>query len=84
MKVIEGTVVRSAAGRDKGDFQVIVKIEPGFVWVCDGRHRPLGKIKKKKIIHLYLTNTVLDVKNLRTNKLIRCSLREFMDKLNKN
>ncbi|MDR1364284.1 MAG: KOW domain-containing RNA-binding protein [Oscillospiraceae bacterium] len=79
IKFTKGVVVCSAAGRDKGDFQVIMSTENDFAFVCDGRYRPLEKIKKKNRKHLFFTNTVLEEKDLSTNKLIRKSLAKFID-----
>lgn len=80
MQIVRGTVVRSSAGHDKGDFQVILDCDDVYAVVCDGKHRPLGKTKKKKIKHLKITNTVVDEKSLLTNKLIRKVLKPFADK----
>lgn len=77
MQIAKGTVVISKSGHDKGDFQVIMSFDKNYAYVCDGKFRPLEKPKKKKFIHLKVTNTILDEKNLRTNKLIRSSLKLF-------
>lgn len=84
IKFIRGTVVRSAAGRDKGDFQVIIRTEGEFAFTSDGRHRPLEKLKKKKQKHLFFTNTILEENQLITNKLIRKSLASFNKKEHAN
>lgn len=76
-----GTVVRSAAGRDKGDFQAVLSFDEKFVTVCDGKHRPLEKTKRKKIIHVKVTNTVLSEELLKTNKSIRKALKSFVEKV---
>ncbi len=79
-----GTVVMSLAGHDKRDFQVILESDGTYAIVCDGKHRPLEKVKKKKLIHLKATNTVLSEENLKTNKSIRKSLRPFIEAASKN
>jgi ribosomal protein L14E/L6E/L27E len=78
IKFTAGVVVRSASGRDKGDFQVIVSVEGGFAFVCDGRRRILEKPKKKNVKHLFFTNTILERENMISNKLIRKSLAKFI------
>lgn len=83
-KLERGTVVISLAGHDKGDFQVILGYDDSYAKVCDGKHRPLEKLKKKKLIHLKLTNTILSEQNLLSNKSIRKSLRPFIEKADKN
>ena len=79
MKLEKGTVVYSLAGHDKGDFQIVVEFDDKYAKVCDGKYRPLERPKKKKLIHIKVTNTVLSEDSLKTNKSIRVSLRPFMD-----
>ena len=69
-----GRIVCSKSGRDKGYFLVVVKEENGFLFVCDGKERPLSKPKKKNPKHLALTNTVLDDSSYSTDKSLRRSL----------
>ncbi len=83
MKLEKGTVVYSLAGHDKGDFQVIVEFDDKYAKVCDGKYRPLERPKKKKLIHIKITNTVLNENSLKTNKSIRVSLKPFMDAVRK-
>ena len=83
MKLEKGTVVYSLAGHDKGDFQVIVEFDDKYAKVCDGKYRPLERPKKKKLIHIKITNTVLNENSLKTNKSIRVALKPFMDAVRK-
>ena len=83
MKLEKGTVVYSLAGHDKGDFQVVVEFDDKYAKVCDGKYRPLERPKKKKLIHIKITNTVLNENSLKTNKSIRVSLKPFMDAVRK-
>lgn len=83
MKVTRGAVARSSAGRDKGDFLIIMECSGSYVYVCDGKHRPVDRPKKKSLKHLYVTNTVVGEENMLTNKLIRKSLRPFKEKADK-
>ena len=73
-----GSVVRSLAGHDKNDFQVVIKTEGDFAYVCNGKGRPIEKPKKKNIKHLKLLNTVLDEKCLKSNKSIKVALSSFL------
>lgn len=79
-----GSVVVSLAGHDKGDFQIILENDDTYAMVCDGKHRPLEKIKKKKLKHIKVTNTVVDEENLRSNKSIKRCLRPFIEAANRN
>ena len=56
----EGTVVISNAGRDKGKFMVVLSTENQFVFVADGKERPVGRPKKKCLKHIKRTNFKLD------------------------
>lgn len=84
MKLEKGTVVYSLAGHDKGDFQVVVDFDDKYAKVCDGKYRPLERPKKKKLIHIKVTNTVLSEDSLKTDKSVRVSLKPFMDAVKKN
>ena len=77
MQLAKGTIVRSMAGHDKGDFQVIMAFDDTFAWVCDGKYRPLSRLKKKNLKHIKLTNTILDESRLLTDKSIRTALRDY-------
>ena len=74
-----GRVVCSKAGRDKGYFMVAVKAESGFLYLCDGKERPLERPKRKNIKHLSLTNTVLDESSYKSNKSLRKALAIYRD-----
>jgi len=56
-----GQVVFSKKGRDKSRAFVVLSVEGEYVFLADGRLRPLGKPKKKKVIHIQPTNTVVDL-----------------------
>ena len=77
MQLKRGTIVYSLAGHDKGDFQVIMDYDEKYAKVCDGKYRPLERPKKKRLIHIKLTNTVVDEEFLRTDKSIREVLKPF-------
>ena len=74
-----GRVVCSKSGRDKGYFLAVVKEEDGFLFVCDGKERPLNRPKRKNPKHLALTNTVLDKSSYSTDKSLRRALAVYRD-----
>ena len=74
-----GQIVCSKAGRDKNYFLVVVKEEDGFVFVCDGKERPLERPKRKNSKHLSFTKTVLERNSFITNKQLRKALAVFRD-----
>jgi ribosomal protein L14E/L6E/L27E len=66
-----GSVVISAAGHDKGNSFVVTKLEGDFAYIADGGERRLSAPKKKRIKHLKITNTSLDVTEKLTDKELR-------------
>lgn len=72
-----GQIVCSKSGRDKGYFMVIVGIENGEYFVCDGKERPLERPKKKNAKHLTFTGTVLCEDDFKTNRQLRKALAVF-------
>ena len=78
-----GQIVCSKNGRDKGYFLVTVKEEDSFVFVCDGKERPLERPKRKNVKHLSFTNTVLSEDSFKTNKSLKKALAVYRDSANK-
>ena len=78
-----GQIVCSKSGRDKGYFMVVIKEDENFLYVCDGKERPLERPKRKNPKHLCFTNTVLCKDSYETNKSLRKSLAVYRDSANK-
>ena len=81
-----GSIVLAKAGRDKGDFFVVVASEGEFAYICDGKTRKYDKPKKKKLKHLAVTHTVsalicekLGAGDKVTNNEIRRAIGEFRE-----
>jgi ribosomal protein L14E/L6E/L27E len=79
MEIRRGQVMRSLAGHDKGDFQTVLKVEGVFAYMADGKRRTLENPKKKKLMHLAPTGTVLGEESLATNRQIRTALRIYRE-----
>lgn len=79
MEVEKGTVVRSRMGRDKGLFLVVLAVQGNEVLLCDGKLRPLERLKRKNLRHIAVTSSVLPDHSLKTNREIRKSLRLWND-----
>jgi len=73
----KGMVVISRAGRDSGYPMAVVDVKDGFVFVCDGKERPLERPKKKNPLHLAATNKTIQLDNI-TNRKLRTVLREHI------
>ena len=71
-----GSVVVSSAGRDKGTFLAVLRLEPDGVWIADGRRRPLERPKRKNPRHLQKTLVRMDEETLQANGRLRRALRE--------
>ena len=72
-----GRIVCSKAGRDKGNFLVVVGLEKDELLVCDGKERPLERPKRKNPKHLAVTNSYLLREQYLSNKSLRRALAEF-------
>ena len=79
MEVQRGQIMRSLAGHDKGDLQVVLETEGVFVYMADGKRRKLEAPKKKKLMHLAPTGTVLGEESLSTNRQIRTALAKYRE-----
>ena len=77
MDFVRGSVVRAKAGRDKEGFFVVLESKERYVLICDGSRRSLKHPKKKNILHLALTKSVLDEDSMKTDRAIRKALRSF-------
>ena len=69
-----GSVVYSTAGRDKHRFYTVVKAEEKAAWIVDGKTHKLGKPKRKNLLHLAPTKTVLEPAAMKTDKQLRSAL----------
>lgn len=82
MELKIGSVVWVKSGHDKWSFQVVINIinnkyKNKYLLLCDGKNHKLEKPKKKNLIHVSLTNTVLDESSMASDKSIRLALRPF-------
>ena len=77
MDFVNGKVLLSTAGHDKGDLMVIAGFENEKVLVCDGKHRKLEKPKCKNPKHLEATEMLLEPDSMATNKMLRKTLNKM-------
>lgn len=78
-----GRIVCSRSGRDKGYFMAVIRADSDFLYVCDGKERPLERPKRKNIKHVALTNTYLDENSYSSNKSLRRALAVYRDSASK-
>ena len=69
-----GCVVKSTAGRDKGKLLAVIGTGQDWVFVCDGKERPLQRPKKKNPRHLEPTGLRLKPGQTATNRTLRNAL----------
>jgi ribosomal protein L14E/L6E/L27E len=58
VEIVIGSIVKSKAGRDKGDLFIVLRHENEYTYLANGDLRKVDKPKKKKIKHLQGTNYV--------------------------
>ncbi len=80
----KGTVVKSAAGRDKDKLLAIVGIENDRVLVCDGKERPVDRPKSKNIRHVELTGASITDADMLTDRALRKALARLDAEINGN
>ena len=76
MKLLKGSVVRAAAGRDGGGYFVVTDADKKYCFIADGKSRKLVKPKRKNIKHIRVTDSMIDLNDI-TDKKLRNILKEF-------
>ncbi|MBC3803755.1 hypothetical protein GH808_04820 [Acetobacterium fimetarium] len=78
-----GQVVRSLAGRDKGQYMVVIEVvDDQFICIANGKLRKVNNPKKKKIKHLAKTNhiaTEIRDKILDGKKISNAEIRKILE-----
>lgn len=73
----QATVVKSRAGRDKGEWFAVLSVEGDFATVANGRSRPLSRPKRKRLKHLSPTGRRLEAWQLATDRQLRLALSKY-------
>lgn len=76
MNTVKGSIVKAVAGREKNGFFVVLDCDSVFAYIADGKRRKVEKPKKKKLIHISPTGTVIEG-SIKTNPQIRKILNNF-------
>lgn len=76
MDILKGSIVRAKAGRDKGEYFIVLGFDGNFALITNGKQRKVETPKKKSLKHLEPTQTVLDLQQP-TNRQIKKLLNEF-------
>lgn len=75
MNVLQGSLVRSLAGHDKGSYYVVVGVEGKAVLIADGKEHKLERLKKKNMKHIKVMEHIFDLNGI-TNKKLRKLINE--------
>ncbi len=76
-----GLIVYSKAGSDKGRFFTVMSFSDKAVEICDGKRYKISNPKHKNLKHIGVTNTVLSIYDLKTDKAMRTALAVYRSKL---
>lgn len=75
--------VISNSGRDSGSFLAVVATDERYVYVCDGKSRPLDNPKRKNPVHLTPLEETLENDAFRSDRALRKALAVVRAKHNK-
>lgn len=85
MEIVVGSVVRSKAGRDKGDYFIVLSREGEYAYLANGELRKVDHPKKKKLKHLQVSEKIsafivnkLQTQGKVTNSEVRKALAELV------
>ncbi len=70
----KGDIVLSLSGRDRNTLLAVVRTDEHFVYVCDGRARPLLNPKRKNPKHVRAAEKRLSADEMHSDKRLRKAL----------
>lgn len=73
-------VVRSLSGRDKDTLLAVVDSDDSYVYVCDGKARPLDNPKRKNPRHVAPLSVSLEKDKLTSDRSLRKALAILKDR----
>ena len=80
MSIERGQVVLSLAGRDTGEYAVVLDSTDCTVTVANGKSRPIARPKMKNLKHVRITAYRLDIDNMVSDKWLRSQLNRLQPK----
>lgn len=72
-----GQIVFVTAGKEKGQFMIVLQADEKSVLLTDGKHRPCDRPKRKSLKHVSATLTVVSEEDLAANSRVKSILRNF-------
>lgn len=79
MELKRGLVVRARAGKEQGNWFVVIATDGRFADIADGKRRKIASPKRKNIKHIQATRNVLAIDGM-TDKALYCALAPFREK----
>lgn len=70
----KGQIVKSLAGRDKGNLLVVICTKETYVFVCDGKERPLDNPKRKNPRHIESVGMCISDNQMASDRALRKAL----------
>ena len=70
----EGDIVLSLSGRDRNTLLAVTHADEKYVYVCDGKARPLLNPKRKNPRHVRAVNRRLSADEMHSDKRLRKAL----------
>ena len=80
MDITKGTIVKSVAGHDKGEFYCVAEYENSFALLINGKTKRISNPKRKSLKHFEVLECRVDETELKSDKKIRRLLREIAEK----
>ncbi|MBQ6624798.1 MAG: KOW domain-containing RNA-binding protein [Clostridia bacterium] len=77
MEIKIGSVVRSKTGRDSNGMFAVVGIDEKYVYICDGKERPVERPKRKNPKHISATKIIIDAEEMQTNRKLKKALKNY-------
>lgn len=74
MKFCKGDLVVCTAGREEKRLMCVMSQDENFVYVCDGKERPLDRPKRKNPKHVVTADKKLSESDCQTDKALRKAL----------
>ena len=71
---LRGQVVKSLAGRDKGYLLTVISADEAYVFVCDGKERPLNNPKRKNPRHIESVGMCISDNQMASDRALRKAL----------
>ena len=78
-----GSIVKATYGREKGEIFIITKRIGDYVYLTNGKSRPIEKPKKKNIKHIYLLNKDI-LKDIDLTNLTNAHMIKYLKDYNKS